>query len=315
MQAQVLVPTKEMDRQTWLEWRRRGIGGSDAAAIAGLSRWKSPVAVWLEKTGQIVEEEDNEKMYWGRVLEDIVAQEFSRRTGLKVRRCNAILQHPDYPFMIANVDRLVVGQKAGLECKTAGEYSRDEWEGDNIPDEYILQCHHYMAVTGFHRWFIAVLVGGNRFQHTVVERDQEIIDYLIKIESDFWQLVETNTPPPLDGSPSSSEVLRLLYPASKTIPEEIELPEDALDLIFEREEILRQINELEERQASIENQIKAMLGENESGRIGSYLVSWQTVRSTRLDTTKVKSLYPEVYANCSKESTYRRFNVKKLRRV
>ena len=162
MQAKVLANTLHMDRKAWLEARKQGLGGSDVATIAGLSKWKSQVQVFLEKTQAIEQEDVQSEAYFGNVLEEVVAQEFAKRTGLKVQRRNAILQHPAYPWMLANVDRLIVGERIGLECKTASEYLK-KWEGEEIPVTYLLQCQHYMAVTGYEAWWIAVLIGGNKF--------------------------------------------------------------------------------------------------------------------------------------------------------
>lgn len=313
MAADVLVNTLDMERDDWLEWRRRGIGGSDASAVAGLNRWRSPVQVWLEKTGQIEDTGDSEVMYWGRVLEDVVAREFSERTGKKVRRRNAILRHPEHQFMIANVDRMVVGENAGLECKTTSEWRRVEWADEEIPDEYIIQCQHYMAVTGYEKWYIAVLIGGNKFLWQEVERDEEIIDYLIRIEGDFWRLVETNTPPPMDGTESSSQALKLLYPESRA-GKAIELPTEAEELVSERDAVKAMIAGYEEKLAAIENQLKAMLGEAESGTVGDKLVSWKTITSKRIDSKRIRELHPEIYDQCSKESSYRRFEIRNLKR-
>lgn len=312
MAAEVLVNTLDMDRDEWLEWRRRGIGGSDASAVAGLNRWRSPMQVWLEKTGQISDDADSEAMYWGRVLEDIVAHEFSKRTGKQLRRRNAILQHPKYPFMIANVDRLVVGEDAGLECKTASEWRSNEWVHNGIPDEYLIQCQHYMAVTGYGKWYIAVLIGGNRFLWQEIQRDEDIVEYLIRIESDFWHLVETRTPPAMDGSQASSEALKLLYPES--VGETIELPDEAEQLIEERDSLKATIAGYEDELAAIENKLKAMLGEAEAGRIGDKLVTWKTVTSRRVDAKRLRKLHPDIYQECSTESSYRRFDVRDLRR-
>lgn len=309
---EVLVKTVDMDRDEWLRWRRRGIGGSDASAVAGLNRWRSPMQVWLEKTGQIPENADSEAMYWGRVLEDIVAHEFSKRTGKRLRRRNAILQHPEYPFMLANVDRLVVGEDAGLECKTASEWRSNEWANNGIPDEYLIQCQHYMAVTGCNKWYIAVLIGGNRFLWQEIQRDEDIIDYLIRIESDFWHLVETRTPPAIDGSHASTEALKLLYPES--VEKTIELPHEAEQLIEERDRLKATIAGYEAELAAIENKLKAMLGEAEAGRIGNKLVTWKTVTSRRVDSKRLQKLHPDIYKECIKESSYRRFDVRDLRR-
>lgn len=179
----VFAKTKDMPKAEWLRLRRNGIGGSDAAAIMGLSPWRTAMDVWLEKTGEFTEDEsqDNEKMYWGTALEDVVAREFMTRTGLKVRRRNAILQHRKHHFMIANVDRLVIGHKAGLECKTTGQYSADDWTM-GVPDYYIPQVQHYMAVTGYDTWYVAVLIGGQEYKHYEVPRDdgfiREVLVYL-----------------------------------------------------------------------------------------------------------------------------------------
>ena len=310
MKAKVLVPTLGMEREEWLKHRRRGIGGSDAAAIAGLNPWKSPVEVYYEKLGEIPPVEDNERMYWGRVLEDIVAREFSKRTGKRVRRRNAILQHPKHGFMIGNIDRELVGEKVGLECKTVGEYSKDDWKEDRVPEQYIIQCQHYMAVTGYKGWWIAALIGGNKFVYKYIERDETIIDALIDIETAFWQMVQEKTPPPMDGSDSAGNVLKLMYPESKPNTA-INLPNEAAELIEIREALKVQVKELDMRLAETENKLKAMLGDNESGRVGEHLITWKTIVSNRVDTKKLKEKHLDVYRECCKESSYRRFDVKR----
>ncbi|AVX21629.1 putative phage-type endonuclease [Carboxydocella sporoproducens DSM 16521] len=312
MIAHCLAKTKEIDRDQWLEYRKRGIGGSDAAAIAGLNKWKSPVTVWLEKTGQIEPEESSEAAYWGSILEDIIAKEFSLRTGLKVQRKNAILQHPEYPFMIGNIDRLIIDKKHGngiLECKTTGEYNKGDWEGDKIPDHYLIQVQHYLAVTGLQYAYIAVLIGGNKFQYKLVPRDEEIIQYLIKIESDFWKLVESRTPPEMDGSQASADLLDILYPNS--LPDSrIELPPDAEKLITEYEEAAAEEKAAAERKEAAANKLKAMLGDYEVGFIGKRKVTWKTVTSARLDTKRLKAEMPDIYSQYCTESVMRRFSIK-----
>lgn len=309
MQAEILAKTKDIQHEEWLEFRRHGIGGSDAAAIAGLNPWRSPAEVYLEKVGEIDGPEDNEKMYWGRVLEQLVAEEFNIRTGKKVRRRNAILRHSEYPFMLANVDRLVVGEKAGLECKTASEYAKDQWDSENVPDMYYLQCQHYLAVTGYDRWYLAVLIGGNKFKYYTIDRDEEVIEYLIKIEADFWELVKNETPPEMDGSQSSDDVLKILYPEAE--PEsEIELPREAEQLLKERDEWKEAMDHAESKKKECENKIKAMLGGAEKGYIGDRKVSWKTVVSNRFDSKTFKKDQPEIYEKYCKQSEYRRFSVK-----
>lgn len=309
MSAQVLVSTLNMDRNEWLEYRKRGIGGSDAAAVAGLNPWKSPFAVWMEKTGQIEPEEPGEAAYWGTILEDIVAQEFTKRTGMKVRRRNAILQRHEHPWMIANVDRLIVGENAGLECKTTSAYNAKEWDGDEVPAQYILQVQHYMAVTGAKAWWLAVLIGGQRFIHKRIERDDELIQQLIEIERDFWENhVVPCVPPEMDGSTASTELLKRMYPEGK--PAAIDLPSDAGELIETLDFLNEELKALEERKAACENRLKAMLGENEVGRFGERLVTWKNVVTNRFDSKAFAKDHPELYEKYLKTSKYRKFAVK-----
>lgn len=308
----IAASTRDMTREQWLEERRKGIGGSDAAAVAGLSPWKSPVEVWLEKTGQVEPEEPGEAAYWGTVLEDVVAREFSIRTGLKVRRRNAILQHPRYPWMLANVDRFVVGENVGLECKTTSAYNAKEWEGEEIPAQYILQVQHYMAVTGAYSWWLAVLIGGNRFIYKKIGRDDELIEQLIEIEKDFWENhVLANVPPELDGSPASTEFVKKMYPQA-TLPS-VDLPSQAKELIEELENVKADIKILEEQKNECENKLKQLLGEHEAGRIDDMIVTWKNVTSNRIDTNRLKKEKPEIYEQYLKSSSYRRFEIRQIK--
>ena len=163
--AKLIMSVAEMtDEKKWLEARSTGIGGSDAAVIVGLNRWKSPFQLWLEKTGKAepADLSENEYVYWGKVLEEAVAKRFCELTGKKVQR-RGLLQMDDYPYILASVDRMVVGENAGLECKTCNGFAAKEWEDDEVPAAYYVQCQHYMMVTGCERWYIAVLIGGNHF--------------------------------------------------------------------------------------------------------------------------------------------------------
>ncbi|MFC5773715.1 YqaJ viral recombinase family protein [Ectobacillus antri] len=311
MQAKVLVNTLNMDRETWLAMRSKGIGGSDVAALAGLSKWKSPVQVYLEKTGLLQKEDvQSDAAYFGNILEDIVAKEFSLRTGLKVQRRNAILQHPEYPWMLANVDRLIVGERVGLECKTTSEYNKKEWEGDEIPAAYLLQCQHYMAVTGYEAWWIAVLIGGNKFVYKKVERDEDIIHYITTIEKDFWlEHVEKQEPPMFDGTEASGELLKQMYPDALK-DSFVSLGQQAELLIEARNQVEAELKALEKQKAEYENKLKAMLGENEAGGTEKYTITWKSVTSKRIDSKKLQQEMPEIYAKYAKESSSRRFAIK-----
>ncbi len=309
MAAQVLAKTSDMEKEEWLEHRKQGIGGSDAAAILGMNPWRTPMDVWLEKTGEFTRnDEENEKMYWGTVLEDIVAREFMARTGLKVRRRNAILKHKQYPFMIANVDRLVVGQSAGLECKTAGQYSADNW-AVGVPDYYIPQVQHYMAVTGHKVWYVAVLIGGQEFKYYKVARDDSFIRELIQAETAFWKLVEERTPPPIDGTSASTELIKKLYPEAEK-GKEIELPFEAFELIQQYEQACEEEKRIQLIKSEATNRLKDMLGTAEKGSIHGRQVIWQNVTSKRLDSKALQKEHPEIYGRFVRESIYRRFSIR-----
>lgn len=310
MTAVELAKTLDMPRDQWLELRRLGIGGSDASAILGLNPWKTPMDIWLEKTGEFLDDEEpeNEKMYWGNVLEDIVAREFMVRTGLKVRRRNAILKHPKHPFMLANVDRLIVGQKAGLECKNIGHYSAEHWEV-GVPEYYQTQVQHYMAVTGLSVWYVAVLIGGQEFRHYKITRDNSFIRELIAVESEFWNMVETRTPPPIDGTKASTDLIKKLYPKAEK-GKEIELPFEAFELIQQYEQACEEEKRVQLLKDEAANKLKNMLGTAEKGNIHGRTVFWQNISSKRLNTKALQKECPDIYEKYDEASVYRRFSIK-----
>lgn len=267
------VSTKGMNREEWLMRRRKTIGGSDAAGIVGLSRWASPFSVWADKTGRAAEKEDTEAMRQGRDLEDYVARRWMEETGKRVYRLPAMLYHPKYPFAHADVDRMVIGENAGLECKTTFSLDLKQFNDVEFPVQYYAQCVHYLAVTGAGRWYLAVLAYGRGFFTFVLERDQAEIDALMAAEADFWKLVEQDTPPDADGSEATSAALREIFPISE---------QTTADL-FGRDTVLREYMRLKEdkkaldtRIGEIENTIKADMGEAESGLCGSFHISWKS---------------------------------------
>ncbi|ABR31320.1 hypothetical protein SU69_07490 [Thermosipho melanesiensis] len=302
------ISTTKMSYEEWKELRRKGIGGSDAAPALGLSRWKSPLRLYLEKIGEIKSDVDTEAAYWGNILEDIVAKEFEKRTGKKVKRVNAILIHSKHEWMIANIDRKVVGENAILECKTTSAWNKDEWKDDEIPQEYIIQLQHYLAVTGYDKAYIAVLIGGNKFIWKELERDDELINMIIEGERKFWKMVENRTPPELDGSKDANEILEYLYPKAEE-GSYIELPAYE-NLIDEIQSLNAQIKQLEELKAEKENKLKEAIGEHEMAVVGKYKVIWKNITSNRFDSRTFKKEYPDLYKQFLKTSTYRRFTIK-----
>ncbi|WP_195395357.1 YqaJ viral recombinase family protein [Holdemania sp. 1001302B_160321_E10] len=293
-------------REEWLKDRNKGIGGSDAGSVLGLNPWKSAYTLWCEKTGKITNNEDNEAMRQGRDLEEYVAYRFTEETGKKVRKSNFSYQRKDYPFMLANVDRIIVGENAILECKTASALTRVQYKKGEIPDNYYAQCVHYMATTGADRVYIAILVLGKGFYWYVVERDEEAINALISAEKMFWDYVVNDEEPPIDGSESTSNTLLQRYPEGY----------GAIDL-FGREEIISSIRDLEKSKKSMEkqidklkNELKKDLGDHEYGQINNYKVCWKTAKQNRIDTETLRKKYPDIYSECQKEISFRKFEIK-----
>lgn len=216
-----LVETRHLSRDDWLQVRRTGIGGSDAAAAVGLNPHKSQLELWLEKTGRDAAlsrpdpHDTTQPVYWGTLLEPIVAAAYTQQTGRRVRKVNAVLQHPTIPFMLANLDREVIGVPTVqlLECKTAGEFGARHWR-EGVPEYVQLQVQHQLAVTGKAAADVAVLLCGQQLDVHRIERDDELIARLIPLEAQFWRYVETDTPPPADGSESADRALRCLYPGN-----------------------------------------------------------------------------------------------------
>ena len=216
-----LVGTKQLPREDWLAVRKQGIGSSDAAAAVGLNPYKSQLELWMEKTGRdeslpkLDPQDEESPAYWGNVLEPIVAWHYSKRSGNRVRRINAVLQHPDpkLPWMLANIDREVIGADDVqiLECKTAGINGARLWK-EGVPEYVQLQVMHQLAVTGKQAADVAVLLGGQHLEIHRIERDESMIARLIDLERLFWDYVVSDTPPPADGSDSAEAALRCLYP-------------------------------------------------------------------------------------------------------
>lgn len=304
-----VVSTIEMNRIEWLQLRKSGIGGSDASAILGFNRWKSAFQLYIEKTSETVEEIDNEFVYWGNVLEDIVAQEFAKRTGKKVQRVNRMLRHPNYPFMTANLDRRIVGEKAILECKTTSTYNKDAWDGEDIPAAYICQLQHYLAVTGFDKAYIAVLIGGNTFVWKEVARDDEFIELMIDREKNFWENhVLANVPPAIDGSTSASDLLAKMYPHDDGSA--VMLDEQSNTLIEAIESIKTEEKQLELQRKEYENQLKMTLGESAEGHSDRFKVTYKTITSSRLDSKRLKEEQPAIYEKYINDSLSRRLSIK-----
>lgn len=304
-----MISTLNMSHENWLQLRKSGIGGSDAGAICGLNPYASPMSVYRDKTCEELADLDSETMRQGRDLEDYVARRFMEATGLKVRRSNMMYRSDAHPFMIADVDRLIVGEDAGLECKTASAYNADKWKDGEVPLHYFMQCCHYMAVTGRSAWYIAVVILGQEFKYAKIDRDNDLIAKLIAIEEAFWNnhVVPRIIPAP-DGSKVCDEVLeQYFHQARKESP----IPLVGFDeKLNRRTELLGQIAELEREQKQIEQEVKLYMQDNELASSDRYRVSWTNVDTTRLDTKRLKAEEPDIYQDFAKITSSRRLTIK-----
>jgi putative phage-type endonuclease len=257
--------------------RRKYIGASECPAVLGLSRWATPLSIWAQKTGNVdIEEKESEAIELGNELEDYVARRFAKKTGKSVHRVNKTLFHKKYPFIAANLDRKVDDESAVLECKTCSAFKSKEWEGEEIPQEYILQCHHQLAVTGYEKAYIAVLIGNQDFKWKEIPRDEKIIKDILAREIDFWnKFVKTNTMPNIIKS-SDDDTLDKLFPNAKAGAEVV--LDDKYNIMIENLEALsKDKSNIEKQIKQIKNEFKAAIKENETGNTGIYSVTWKNV--------------------------------------
>lgn len=285
------VSTSGMSREEWLEQRRHSLGGSDAAAIVGLSKWASPYTVWAEKTGKLPEKEETEALRLGRDLEQYVAARWMEATGKKVRRVNAMLYNDQYPFAHADIDRWVIGENAGLECKTTSALDLKRFRGVEFPEQYYAQCVHYMAVTGADRWYLGVLVFGRGFFEYTLERDQAEIDALMNAEAEFWPCVVQDVAPVPDGSVATTEAIGTIWRESGNNEASLFGREN---LIAEYFRLKASAKELEGRSREIENILKIDMGDAENASCGVYRVSWTSQERKTFDTKAFQAVHPGI---------------------
>lgn len=311
--CRIFAKTKDMSQEEWLQLRKQGITGTDLGGLTGVSKYTTPIRIYLDKTGAIPPTEDNEKMYWGRVMEDVIKKEFAlRHKEFKVLKPNAILQHYETDWALANVDGIINrdGEKGILEIKTVSEYLKYLWGSEEVPPQYMVQIQWYMYVTGATFGYFAAVLGGNEYIEKYVERDQELIDMLVSIAKDFWEnnYLKKN-PPAVDGSEASTNLLSSLYPVAveKT---EIDLTDEALTFIEKREELKAQEKVLKEEISECENQLKSLLQDNEIGMVQGRKVIWKNQSRTSIDSKKLKLEKPDIFEAYCKTSSFRKFDIK-----
>jgi putative phage-type endonuclease len=296
-----LVDTKKLPYGQWLDVRRNGIGSSDAAVAVGLNPYKSPLELWMEKTGRTPMQEvrpgQDDPRYWGTLLEPMVATAYQARTGHKVRKLNAVLQHPTFPYLLANIDREIVGVPGVqvLECKTAGEFGSRLWK-DGVPEYVQLQVQHQLAVTGKEAADVAVLLCGQQLAIHRIARDEDVIARLIVLETRFWECVENDTPPTVDGSESSARALRQLYQGNDTSLDFT--GDEGLGQTFEALVITKAELEAKEQEAErLKQTIQQAMGDASTARFAHGIVTFKRSKdSTTLDTKRLIAECPDVAA-------------------
>ena len=305
-----ITKVKTANHEEWLKLRSQYIGGSDAAAVVGLNAYASPYSLLAEKTGKIPGFAGNLATEVGTFLEEFVAQKFAQETGKKVRKCNQSFLNSEYPFAIANIDREIIGEDAGLEIKTTDSLNLKKFKGGEYPANYYAQMVHYLAVTGKKRWYLAVLIGNKEFKWFTLERDEAEIAALMNAEYYFWELVKTDTPPAVDGTAATSETLNTIYAESD---------DSVCDLtafsanIKQYMELKKQIKELEELADEAANKIKEFMGCSGGGECDSFKVSWKSQTRSNFDRKRFEKENPDIdLTGYFKQSTSRPFKVTEI---
>lgn len=311
MFANVLVETKGISKGEWLRYRKQGIDGSDVSCLLGINKWKSEIELWMDKTNQINEvQEETEIQKWGHIMEPVIRNHFAEITGKPVVQIEAILQHPYYPYMLADVDGVTVdedGNPAILEIKTASEYRREDW-ACGVPAYYQTQVQHYLCVTGMKKAYVAVLIGGNSFQLYEVCADEEVHAMLIVVEQEFWNKVQNMIRPEMDGSDAAKDLLDSIYRGG--IAEEIVLPSEAIEFVDKYLEACAEEENAKAKKQDASNHIKELMGDYDRARCMDRIISWKSVSTDRLDAKLLKEQEPEIYSKYIKTTSSRRFTLK-----
>lgn len=279
------------ERTDWLKRRQTGIGGSDVAAILGLSKWKTPLDVYNDKIADTPIEDSNPSIEWGNRLEPVIRQKFSDVTGLSVTVPAQTFRHPEHSFMIANVDGLLPDGSV-LEIKTAR--SGADWgeEGtDEIPEYYLTQVQHYMTVTGAKRCDVAVLIGASDFRIYHVQSDPELEAMLIEEERAFWKRVEERDPP----APRTYAEAATLFRVSTA--KRIDASEEVAQATEELARIKIEADALKKREDEAKAKIMTYMKDADTLMLGTtILATWKTSKpAARFDSASFKAKHPDLY--------------------
>lgn len=322
--------SQQEDEAGWLAARSRGIGGSDIGPICGVSVFTTARQIYLRKTGQYPDslskdEASSERMHFGHMLEPIVADEYARRElceggshpDLHLVNYEATLQHNDYPWALANVDRFIVdkeGRPVGiLECKTTSEYMNDEWAEGEILTTYLYQLNWYLFVTGLKWGAFACLVGGNKFYTYEVVRNDELINgILIPKAKEFWEVNVMQLKEP-EMQQNDTDFVNGLY--NKAVKNsEISFTDDGFNELAKTVfDCKKKIKELESIMEEAQNRIKDRMKDNEIAYCADFTVKWSPRSQSRVDTALLKAEYPKAYMDCLKKVEYRTMTVKAMK--
>lgn len=304
---------KPASHDEWLELRKHYIGGSDAGAVMGMNPYKGPYSLWAEKTGRVEGFEGSITTETGTYLEPFVAQLFERETGMKVRRDNHTMVNDIYPWACADVDRRIVGQDALLECKTTTSMPNiKKFAAGEYPETWYCQMTHYLAVTGCQRIYLAVLISNREFKWFTLDRDQAEIDALMAAEKDFWQHVESDTPPAAMATDDAT--VNDIYAGAATYGADMPLDLTGDNrLLEEYEAAVEAAKEAVEKRDALKTRICALMGEYSYGSADTYRVKWTPVTSSRFDAKAFAKDNPGLDLKpYYKETTSRRFDFARI---
>ena len=283
MIAKKIAKVSELTREDWLQKRHGGLGGSEIGAACGISPYMSPLVLYMRKVGLYTQEiEDNDAMKAGRKLEPVLSEWFTEETGLKTYQSNFMFRHPEHEWALANIDRFIQEKegKSGrgvLEIKTASEYVRDDWAREECPNHYLMQLQWYLFVTGLEWGAFAVLIGGNKFKYFFVDRDNDLIAYMLEIGKNFWfNHVIAQIPPQIDGSDSTTEMYKILNPLHSEGFPTLELPAIAMEWAENAQNAKREMDNWETAKKENENKIKDAMKEASEAYAGNHKITWKT---------------------------------------
>ncbi len=334
---EVVVDTENLTEQEWLDYRRGGIGGSDVSIIFGVSHFRTGRELYYDKVGIKPAKEDEDSTWiqkkMGHLLEDLVAEIFSKKTGLKVFQIKKMFSHPKYPFMRADVDYFVElpdGTRGILECKTTNYQNRDAWDDEKFPYQYELQIRHYMAVMNLDFCYIACLWGNNEkdFTYRYVERDYDFEDQIIEAEEYFWEEYVTKRIEPtfVEKPDMALKCLASFIGGADTDASRLTIPNKYLPALEKYVTLKEQKSKIDAESKKLEEEIKRTylpiveeLGDVCEGELSSpgkrYYIYYKPRKSTKINKENLEKLaacHKDIFDEYVTTSESRTFNVKEM---